>query len=88
MIRIALWKVVTMLVILTSTGVVAINMYFSYMGTQYMHVVQESEEEIYAMRDEIMHTVSSGVPTSMEEIGATVSHLVTVNQTTFSVSHP
>ncbi|MDE0243356.1 MAG: hypothetical protein OYG31_01430 [Candidatus Kaiserbacteria bacterium] len=74
--------------LLVCTGVVAVNMYLSYMGARHMHIVHESEADIYAMRDKIMHTVADAAKEPAEDVQATVSHLVTVNEATISVSLP
>lgn len=88
MIRLALWNMIMAVAVLVCAGVISVNMYFSYKGAQYMHVVQESEASVYAMRDEIMRTVSSTAKESVDSMNVAVSHLVTVNEATISVSLP
>lgn len=79
-------QTITIIFSLICAGVIAINMYLSYMGTHYQHLVTDTKEEIRDMRDELIYTVSHGVLPSLGEKEASVSHLVIVNQTMVSLS--
>ena len=64
-------------------GITVLHMYLVYMGGQYINSAKQTEEEIYAIRNEII-TLASSVGGEVDTYNVTASHIVIAEPMTVS----